>query len=103
MVVRREIEELEIPIFSRQSLAFCLMWVLSAASNANEVTIVVNETAGLYRAGFPADIAFNWHKPVPRETRFKLKQNGRVVPAQFLPAESGELIRRFQVDFRATL
>ena len=70
---------------------------------ADEVTIVVNETAGLHRGNFPAGIEFNWFEPIKAETQFVLKHKDSVVPAQFLAAETGSTIRRFSVDFRVTL
>ncbi len=80
-----------------------LLFLAVTLAQAQEVTMVVNETAGLHRSNFPAGTIFQWPEAVPRSTQFKLLHGDRVLPAQFLPAESGEHIRRFQVDFRVTL
>lgn len=87
----------------RAILSLMLALLFRAAINGEEITIVVNETAGLYRGNFPVNAAYNWPEPVVRDRQFKLLQNGKIIPAQFQPVQAGDKIQQFEVDFRATL
>ena len=73
------------------------------ASAAQPIVVEVQETAGIRRFQYPVAVRLQLPEPVTRETDFRLLLDNRPVLAQFRPAEPGEAVAGWWLDFPVDL
>ncbi len=73
------------------------------ASAQRPITIEVQETAGIRRFQYPVAVRLQLEEPMTRETGFRLLLDDTPVLAQFRPAEQGEAVSAWWLDFPVDL
>ena len=73
------------------------------ASAAQPMIIEVQETAGIRRFQYPLAVRLQLAEPVARETDFRLLLDSQPMLAQFRPAEQGEAVAGWWLDFPVDL
>ncbi len=93
------------PCLPRACAAFAVVVAVfhPLVSRAERLRVEVRETRGLARGGYPASVLLELPRPVDSKTRFRLADEGQVVPAQFRPASHEARTDRFWLDFTVQL
>ncbi len=73
------------------------------ASAAQSLIVDVQETAGIRRFQYPVAVRVQLSDPVARETGFQLLLDDRPMRAQFRPAEQGDSVAGWWLDFPVDL
>lgn len=84
----------------------CCVAATSAAAAlhaAQRIEIDVEEPAGIRRFQYPVAMELKLPEAVARETRFRLLRAGKPALAQFRPAQSGEDVAQWWLDFPVDL
>ena len=85
----------------RHSLAAFLLLALAAADEAGvrRLELVVRETSGIRRFGYPVTVVLPPEAAARAGDRFRLLENGKPVAAQFRRSEGGPGPSRVYLDF----
>jgi len=70
---------------------------------AERIAVELRETAGIRRFQFPVAVQLTLAKPVPRETTFRLMNDGKPMLAQFRADEQGDSVAKWWLDFPVNL
>lgn len=73
------------------------------ASAAEPIIVEVHETAGIRRFQYPMAVRLHLTDPVTSQTDFRLLLDNRPVLAQFRPAEQGDFVAGWWLDFPVDL